>query len=97
MIDIKKEMEKRVDHPVPYLVDLVGRLVKERDAYRECAINRYHPNCNPKTRQSCIDKEAEKLLDKNTVWVDQISQPCQCVRENDLWHTDKCVHHHEKD
>ena len=31
MIDITKEMRKRVDHPVPYLVDLVGRLVKERD------------------------------------------------------------------
>ena len=29
MIDITKEMRKRVDHPVPYLVDLVGRLVKE--------------------------------------------------------------------
>jgi len=31
MIDIKKEMTIKVDHPVPYLVDLVGRLVKERD------------------------------------------------------------------
>jgi hypothetical protein len=31
MIDIKNEMAKKVDHPVPYLVDLVGRLVKERD------------------------------------------------------------------
>ena len=31
MIDITKEMRKRVDHPVPYLVDLVGRLVQERD------------------------------------------------------------------
>lgn len=31
MIDIKKEMEKTVDHPIPYLIDLIGRLVKERD------------------------------------------------------------------
>lgn len=31
MIDIKKEMTIKVDHPVPYLVDLVGKLVKERD------------------------------------------------------------------
>ena len=31
MIDIKNEMAERVDHPAPYLVDLVGRLVKERD------------------------------------------------------------------
>ena len=31
MIDITKEMRKRVDHPVPYLVSLVGKLVEERD------------------------------------------------------------------
>ena len=31
MIDIIKEMRKKVDHPVPYLVSLVGKLVEERD------------------------------------------------------------------
>jgi hypothetical protein len=38
MIDIKKEMTKKVDHPVPYLVDLVGRLVAERDKLFDIAV-----------------------------------------------------------
>ena len=38
MIDIAKEMKKRVDHPVPYLVDLVGRLVEERDKAIDLAV-----------------------------------------------------------
>ena len=38
MIDIAKEMTKKVDHPVPYLVDLVGRLVKERDKAIDLAV-----------------------------------------------------------
>lgn len=38
MIDIKKEMTTKVDHPVPYLVDLVGRLVVERDKAVDLAV-----------------------------------------------------------
>jgi hypothetical protein len=31
VIELKNEHAKRVDHPIPYLVDLVGRLIAERD------------------------------------------------------------------
>ena len=38
MIDIKKEMRTKVDHPIPYLVDLIGRLVIERDKAVDLAV-----------------------------------------------------------